>query len=349
MSLSCDQLLSAIERLPRYPLGQFPTPLEPLPRFSKALGGPQVFIKRDDCTGLVFGGNKTRHNEFLMADALEQGADLFVWGAGIQSNNCRQTAAACAKAGLGCHLVLGRGGPSHGPEPLQGNLLLDHLVGAHIEIVEERIGLDLDARIAAVAARHRAQGRRVYFWDKDRVKPLAAVSYAVCLVEILEQSQAAGFAPAGVYVSSAGSTGAGLVMGAAALGWKTPVRSIAPIRWPFDTQSDMAEIARNAGRLIGLDLPIEASDVDVTFDFIGPAYGEVSTDGLEALTLLARTEGILVDPIYSGKALAGLMADVRAGRWDRNDRLVFIHTGGTPALFAYSEDLAREIPAANIP
>jgi 1-aminocyclopropane-1-carboxylate deaminase/D-cysteine desulfhydrase-like pyridoxal-dependent ACC family enzyme len=348
MTLTTDGLLSAIDRLPRYPLGQFPTALEPLPRFSQALGGPQVFIKRDDCTGLVFGGNKTRHNEFLMADALAQQADLFVWGAGIQSNNCRQTAAACAKAGLGCHLVLGRGGPSKGPEPLQGNLLLDHLVGAHVEIVEEKIGPDLDARIAAVAEKHRREGRRVYFWDKDRVKPLAAVSYAVCLVEILQQSQAAGFEAAAIYVSSAGSTGAGLVMGAAALGWKQPIRSVAPIRWPFDTQADMADIARVAGRLIGLDLPIETGDVDVTFDFIGPAYGEVSAAGLEALTLLARTEGILVDPIYSGKALAGLISDVRSGRWSRDDRLVFIHTGGTPALFAYSEQLARGIPPAKV-
>ena len=348
MPLSIDQLLSAIEKLPRYPLAHLPTPLEQLPRFSEALGGPQIWIKRDDCTGLVFGGNKTRHNEFLLADALAQKADLFVWGAGIQSNNCRQTAAACAKAGLGCHLILGRGGPSRGPEPLQGNLLLDHLVGARIDIVDEMIGPDLDARIALEAEKHRARGRKVFFWDKDRVKPLAAVSYAICLTEILRQARSLDFEAAGLYVSSAGSTGAGLVMGAAALGWRKPIRNVSPIRWPFDTQADMAHIARAAARLIGLELPIEPNDIDITFDYIGPAYGKCSTDGLDALTLLARTEGILVDPIYSGKALAGLIDDVRHGRWKTDDHVVFIHTGGTPALFAYHDELAKGVPARQV-
>ena len=348
MPLSIDQLLSAISKLPRYPLAHLPTPLEQLPRFSEALGGPTIWAKRDDCTGLAFGGNKTRHNEFLLADALEQEADLFVWGAGIQSNNCRQTAAACARVGLDCHLILGRGGPSRGPEPLQGNLLLDHLVGAQIDIVEEMIGPDLEARIAAEAEKHRARGRKVYFWDKDRVKPLAAVSYAECLTEILRQIRSLRMEPAGIYVSSAGSTGAGLVMGAAALGWRKPIRNVSPIRWPYDTQADMAHIAREAGRLIGLDLPIEPKDIDITFNYIGPGYGKCSPDGLEALALLARTEGILVDPIYSGKALAGLVADVRRGRWNSDDHVVFIHTGGTPALFAYHEELAKRIPAQHV-
>lgn len=348
MPLTTDELRTAIARLPRYPLGHLPTPFELLPRFSEAVGGPRIYIKRDDCTGFAFGGNKTRHNEFLMADALAQKADLFVWGAGVQSNNCRQTAAACAKAGLDCHLVLGRGGPVEREEPLQGNLLLDHLVGAHVDIVPEKIGPDLDARIAAVAEEHRANGRRVYHWDKDRVKPLAAVSYALCLVEVLEQSRAAGIEPSAIYVSSAGSTGAGVVMGAKALGWDGVVRSVAPIRWPWDTQADMADIAAKAGKLIGLDLPIRPADVDVTFDAIGPAYGKCSKEGLAALTLLARTEGILVDPIYSGKALAGLMADIVQGRWKATDTVVFVHTGGTPALFAYHAELAEGIPAKRL-
>ena len=137
-----------IERLPRFPLCHAPTPLEFVPRFSKALGGPRIYIKRDDCTGLACGGNKARHNEFLIGDALEKGADIVVWGAGVQSNNCRQTAAACAKAGLDCHLVLGRGKAADGPDHVQGNLLLDQLVGAVIDIVDEEIGPDLDRKIA---------------------------------------------------------------------------------------------------------------------------------------------------------------------------------------------------------
>ena len=341
--LTPSDLRAAIDSLPRYPLGHFPTPLELAERFSSALGGPNIYIKRDDCTGLAFGGNKTRHNEFLIADALAQSADIVVWGAGVQSNNCRQTAAACAKAGLDIHLVLGRGGPAKGPDPVQGNLLLDHLVGAHVDIVEETIGVDLDGRIASEAAKHAAAGRKVYSWDRDKVKPLAAVSYALCVAEIVEQSRAAGFAPDAIYVSSAGSTGSGVVVGQKALGLSCPVRSVAPIKWLWDTQDDMAEIARNAARLIGLDLAITRDDVDVTFDYIGPGYGKLSAEGLEAMALLARTEGILLDPIYSGKAMAGLIDDIRQGRRTADENVVFIHTGGTPALFAYSEELASRI------
>ncbi len=336
-------LRAAIARLPRFPLGHFPTPLEFAERFSRALGGPQIYIKRDDCTGLAFGGNKTRHNEFLIADALEQGADIIVWGAGVQSNNCRQTAAACAKAGLDIHLVLGRGGPPKGPDVVQGNLLLDHLVGAHIEIVEETIGVDLDDRIASEAARYAARGRKVYSWDRHKVKPLAAVSYALCAAEIAEQSAEQGFTPDAIYVSSAGSTGSGVVLGQMALGLACSVRSVAPIKWLWDTQADMAAIADDAGKLIGLDLGIRPERVDVTFDYIGPAYGQLSADGLEAMALLARSEGILLDPIYSGKAMAGLVDDIRQGRRKAGEKVVFIHTGGTPALFAYSDELARRI------
>jgi 1-aminocyclopropane-1-carboxylate deaminase/D-cysteine desulfhydrase-like pyridoxal-dependent ACC family enzyme len=324
-------------------LAHLPTPLEEAPRFAKALGGPRVFIKRDDATGLVFGGNKTRHNEFLIADALAGGADLFVWGAGVQSNNCRQTAAACARAGLDCHLVLGRGRPADGPDEVQGNLLLDHLLGASYEIVEEPVGARLDERIARRAAEFRAAGRHPYSWDRHTVKPLAAVSYVLCLVEIIEQAAAAGIAPAAVYVCSAGSTGSGLALAAAALGVNLPVRSIAPIRWDWDTHADMARIANEAAALISLETRLERADIGLSHDQIGPGYGLVSEAGLEAITLLARTEGLLLDPVYSGKAMAGLIADIRSGRFAADEAVVFIHTGGTPALFAYNRELAERI------
>ncbi|GIT28456.1 MAG: hypothetical protein Ct9H300mP1_05020 [Planctomycetaceae bacterium] len=157
--------------------------------------------------GVAFGGNKTRHNEFLIADALEKGAELVVWGAGVQSNNCRQTAAACAKAGLDIHLVLGRGKPADGPDLVQGNLLLDHLVGAHVEIIDGQVGPEVDARIAEVADEYRQAGRNVYEWDRYTVKSLAAVSYVLCLVEIIEQARedgqletrAGGWTPQAVY------------------------------------------------------------------------------------------------------------------------------------------------------
>lgn len=346
--LTTQELRAAIGRLPRFPLAHLPTPLEHLDRLSKVLGGPQIHMKRDDCTGLAMGGNKTRHNEFLIADALQQGADMIVWGAGVQSNNCRQTAAACAKAGLDCHLVLGRGRAATGPDEIQGNLLLDHLLGAHVDIVDDAIGPALDERIAAVAEQHRKHGRKVYAWDRHRVKPLAAVSYALTVVEIVEQSAEAGFVPDALYVCSAGSTGAGVAMGEAALGLGCPVRSIAPIEWPWDTRADMAKIAEGAAGIIGVDAQIAPEDVHVSFDYIGPGYGILTPGCLEAMALLARTEGILLDPFYGGKALAGLIDDIRHGRLTSSDRVVFIHTGGTPALFAHNREIAEGIAARRL-
>lgn len=348
MSYTLAELREHVAKLPRYPLSHLPTPLEFLPRFSEALGGPKVYIKRDDCTGLACGGNKARHNEFLIGDALHKGADVIVWGAGVQSNNCRQTAAACAKAGLDCHIILGRGGPASGPDVVQGNLLLDQLVGAQIDIVDETIGPDLDRKIAEQAARYREAGRRPYMWDSKVVKPLAAISYVICLVEIIEQAASQGVNLDAVYVCSAGSTGSGVVLGQLATGFAGKVRNIAPIEWPWDTRADLALIANRAAELIDIKTRLTPDDIDITFDHIAPGYGKVSEDCLEAIGLLARTEGILLDPIYTGKAAAGLIHDIRSGRIPANASVVFIHTGGTPALFAYADVLAHGIPARKL-
>jgi D-cysteine desulfhydrase family pyridoxal phosphate-dependent enzyme len=344
MNYSTTELRERIDALPRYTLCHLPTPLEFLPRFSELLGGPQIYIKRDDCTGLACGGNKARHNEFLIGDALEKEADIVVWGAGVQSNNCRQTAAACAKAGLDCHLILGRGHRATEPDLVQGNLLLDQLVGAQIDIVDEKIGPDLDQKIAAQAAVYARQGRRPYMWDPQVVKPLAAISYAECLIEILEQADATEWQPSAVYLSSAGSTGAGVGLGQYALGYNGRVRNIAPMDWPWDTRSDLARIANAGAELLGLETRLTANDIDITFEHIAPGYGLVSDGCLEAISLLARTEGILLDPIYTGKAMAGLIHDIRTGQLSEDDTVVFIHTGGTPALFAYADVLAEGIP-----
>lgn len=344
MKYTTTELRQRIGKLPRYSLSHLPTPLEFLPRFSERLGGPRIHIKRDDCTGLACGGNKARHNEFLIGDALEKQADVVVWGAGVQSNNCRQTAAACAKAGLDCHLILGRGHPATGPDLVQGNLLLDQLVGAYVEIVDAGIGPDLDRLIAAQAERYASQGRRPYKWDPQVVKPLAAISYAECVAEILEQAQAADWQPTAIYLSSAGSTGAGAALGKQVLGYSGVVRSIAPMDWPWDTRSDLARIANSGAELLELETRLTAGDIDITFEHIAPGYGVVSEGALEAISLLARTEGILLDPIYTGKAMAGLIHDIRMGNLTRDDTVVFIHTGGTPAIFAYADVLAEGIP-----
>lgn len=343
-----DELRERLAELPRFPLAHLPTPLEFLPRFSEALGGPRIWIKRDDCTGLAFGGNKTRHNEYLIADALQQEADTVVWGAGIQSNNCRQTAAACAKAGLACHLVLGRGKPADGPDPVQGNLLLDHLVGASVEIVDEAEGPAVDVKIAQAAERLRGQGRRVYERIPKTVKPLAAISYVAAVIELLEQAGQVDLSPDALYVCSAGSTGAGISLATVALGLAIPVQHITPIVWPWDTQATMTEIANGAAERLGITTRLQPADINVTEEYVGVAYGVPTPACLEAISLLARTEGILLDPSYSGKSMAGLIDHVRNGRFSSDQNVVFIHTGGTPALFAYNEQLAAEIAPNSI-
>lgn len=340
--MSPAELRVAIDRLPRLTITHRPTPFEAAPRFSAAFGGPAVWLKRDDCTGLALGGNKTRHNEFVFGEAVARGVDTVVWGAGVQSNNCRQTAAACAKAGLECRLVLSTHGMA-GEPVVQGNLLLDLLVGARVEFVPQEIGPALDGQMNEVAARLRAEGRRVFCWTDPAVKPLAAVGYAECLIEVVEQAEAAGIAIDAVYVSSAGSTGAGLALAAKALRVSFPVINVCPMDWPWDTRAYIAGIANGAAERLGIDTRLSREDVMLTFDHIAPGYGKVSPGSLEAIRLLGRTEGVLLDPIYSGKAGAGLIADVWAGRFAAGQNVVLIHTGGTPALFAYAEELAAEL------
>lgn len=334
--LTTDEVRSCIARLPRVDLAHLPTPLEEVPRFADAIGSCRIFIKRDDCTGLLFGGNKTRHNEFLLADALRKGADVIVWGAGVQSNNCRQTAAACAKLGLECRLFLSRAAHN---DDIQGNLLLDHLMGAKIEIMDEPMGPALDEYLLARAEELRAAGRRPYVWDRVYGRPIAAVSYVLCMAEIHDDMREHGLEPSTIYVAAAGATGAGVALGSKLLGMKSKVRLICPIRWPWDTAADIADVANRTAALLDLPHRLTAADIDVTDQYVGPAYGAVTPGGREAINLLARREGILLDPSYTAKAMAGLIDDVRQRRVTPGSTIVFIHTGGTPAVFAYRDEL----------
>jgi 1-aminocyclopropane-1-carboxylate deaminase/D-cysteine desulfhydrase-like pyridoxal-dependent ACC family enzyme len=338
--LTPDEVRRAAAKLPRVSLAHLPTPLEEAPRFAKRLGGPRIFLKRDDCTGLLFGGNKTRHNEFLLADALKQKADMLIWGAGIQSNNCRQTAAACNKLGIECHLYLTRA--THNDD-IQGNLLLDHLMGAHVTVVDVPMGPAMDDLLLAKAEEFRLAGRKPYVWNRHTGRPIASVSYVLCLAEIAEGMKKLGVEPSAVYCAAAGATGAGLALGRAVLGLPWRIRLISPIRWPWDTPADIAEVANNTAALLGLPHHLTAADIDIRNDYIGPSYGVVTAAGREALDLLARTEGILLDPAYTAKAMSGLIDDVRQGRVDRDKPLVFLHTGGTPAVFAYRDELLTAI------
>lgn len=329
--LTPDEVRKAAARLPRVRLAHLPTPLEELPRFSARLGGVRVFVKRDDCTGLLLGGNKARHNEFLLGDAVAQRCDVVVWGAGVQSNNCRQTAAGCARLGLECRLFLSRG--RHKTEP-QGNLLLDYLVGAKVEFTDAAIGPELDALLTAKADELRQQGRKPYAWHRPRVVPLAAVSYILCVAEIAQQLDSMGLAADALYVSSSGATGAGVALGHRLLGLRCAARLICPMHWPWHIPTDLAAAANAAAALVGLPHRLTAADIDADESHVAPGYGVPSEAGREALDLLARTEAILLDPVYSAKAMAALIADVRCGRYKPGSVVVFIHTGGVPAIFA---------------
>src|SRR5262245_25645319 len=336
LAMSPAQIRQLVTKLPRIGLAHLPTPLEEVPRFARALRGRRIFLKRDDCTGMLFGGNKTRHNEFLLAEALRQKADVVVWGAGVQSNNCRQTAAACNKLGLECHLYLTR--VSHNDD-IQGNLLLDHLMGAKVYIVDTPMGPELAQLLLDKAEELRRAGRKPFVWDHVTGRPIAAVSYVLCLAEIVEQMRALETEATHVYCAAAGATGAGLAIGKAILGYPGRIRLLAPIRWPWDTAADLAEVANQTATLLGLPRRLTPADIDIRDEYIGPTYGAVTPAGREAIDLLARTEGILLDPVYTAKAMAGLIDDVRNARLRPQDAVVFIHTGGTPAVFAYRDEL----------
>jgi D-cysteine desulfhydrase family pyridoxal phosphate-dependent enzyme len=330
-----EALLQRINQTPQVNLGHFPTPLEACPRLSEALGGPRIFIKREDCSGLAFGGNKVRQLTFTIGEAVHQGADTIVHGAASQSNHCRQAAAASARLGLKCYLRLARDHKSI----VQGNLLLDYLAGADVEVVDVPFGPELEAVKYALAEDLKRKGLKPYVISGPRSTALAAVAYAWCIAELHEQQEAMNIESDWIYAGSAGGTQAGLILGAKALGMKLKAVGISPIHW-----SDRVERVRNAAneaaRLLNLNLQITDADVINADAYVGEAYGIVTPECVEAIKLMAQTEGIFLDPCYTGKALAGLIDHIRQGRISPDETVIFLHTGGTPALFAYNKELS---------
>lgn len=323
-------------RFARFDLCHQPTPIEPMPRLSARLGGPSLFIKRDDCTGLAGGGNKTRKLEFLLGEALDQGADLLVTQGAVQSNHVRQTAAAACKAGLGCHALLERRVPDRARDyEHTGNVLLDRLFGATLEFLPP--GLDMNAEAEAVVQTLRKQGRRPYFIPGGGSNAVGALGYAACAEEILLQQQGTEL-NFDWLVMATGSTGtqAGLVAGLHGLGSDLPVLGIS-VRHPHDRQV-AAVHALAAATLDKLGAqPIDASRILVDDGYVGAGYGQPADSTLEAIELAAREEGVLLDPVYSGKGMAGLIGRIRAGVFRPSDKVLFLHTGGATALFAYED------------
>lgn len=334
MALSIQALRERLSRFPRTRLAHLPTPLEACPRLTETLGGARIFIKRDDMTGLAFGGNKARQLEFVFGAVLDARADTVVAGAYTQSNWCRQITAAARRFGLDPVLVLAHG--VKGPV-LQGNLLLDRLMGASVTVLDV-LDEELQPYLEAKTAELQRMGRRPYLISSFEVgtQSLAALGYVEAVAEICEQL---GRAPDYIYVAGSEMSPAGLAVGARALGLATRVVSVSPIVYPESRQDEIARIANASVQRLGLTLRFEPGDILVEDGFIGDAYGIVSEAGREALHMLARLEGIILDPVYSSKGMAGLIDHVRRGQLHKGEDVVFVHTGGLPALFAYAADL----------
>ncbi len=319
--------------LPRYPLAFLPTPLHPLDRLSEHLGGPRLWMKRDDQTGLAGGGNKTRKLEFLLGDALAQGAETLLTTGAVQSNHCRQTAAAAAKAGLACHLVLG-GAP---PVEPNGNYLLDRLLGAefHWTTRENRL-----PALAALAHEMQSAGGRPYPITYGGSDPVGAAGYVDAVEELYGQCKEAGVCPdAIVFASSSGGTHAGLVAGARLLGWNVELAGISIDEPEVDLRANVARLATRTTERIGKKMHIEPDDVYANASYLGGGYGVMGDLEREAIALMARYEGILLDPVYTGRAFGGLLDLIRRGRLKDAREIVFWHTGGSAALFAYAGEL----------
>ncbi|MFO0461112.1 MAG: D-cysteine desulfhydrase [Burkholderiales bacterium] len=324
-----------IARFPRVRLGHFPTPLEPLENLTRALGGPRLWIKRDDCTGLSTGGNKTRKLEFLMAEAQALRADVVITQGATQSNHARQTVAAAARLGLQCHILLeDRTGSTDPDYTDNGNVLLDRLHGATVE--RRAGGSNMQAEMEAVAARLTDAGRRPYVIPGGGSTPLGALGYANAALELVNQATERGLRIDHlVHATGSAGTQAGLVVGLQAL--NSPIQLLGiGVRAPREKQESMVhDLGRRTWELLGLrgEPPREA--VVANCDYVGGGYGVPTPGMVEAVTLLARTEGLLLDPVYSGKGMAGLIDLIRKGRFGKDENVVFLHTGGSVALFGY--------------
>jgi D-cysteine desulfhydrase len=321
---------SAISGFARIHLANLPTPLHDLPRLAELLNGPRILIKRDDLTGLATGGNKTRKLEFLMADATAHNADCVITAGGAQSNHCRQTAAAAAACGLACHLVLGGQPP---PVPA-GNLFLDQLLGAEIHWTDKT---RRNERIEELADQLRADGHSPYVIPVGGSNAMGAVGYVVAMFELADQLAAQGETVDRIFVAtSSGGTQAGMVLGAAMTGFRGRVVGISIDQHPADQfDQHVATVANHAAELLNVSEHVSAADVELQYDYLGDGYGVVGDLERDAISTLARTEGILAGPVYTGRALGAMMDLVRRGAIGSDETVLFWHTGDESALHAY--------------
>ena len=326
-----------IDSLPRFPLAHLPTPLEELKTLSRRLAGPDILIKRDDQTGLALGGNKTRKLEFLVGDALAKDADTLVTLGAAQSNHCRQTAAAAAKAGLRCELILN----GKKPDVANGNLLLNELLGATCHWIERS---QRAAKLQELNTQLRAQGRKPYLIPVGGSNGIGATGYVVAMLELAEQLRASGRRVDHIlFGTSSGGTQAGIVLGARIAGFTGQLHGLSIDKNDpehFEYETEVAQIANDCAAFIGSPVRVSREDMKVVYGYKGEGYGVVGDLERDAIRLLARSEGIVLDPVYAGRAFGALVDLIRKGVFKKNETILFWHTGGAPALFAYANEFA---------
>ena len=324
-----------LSRFPRVRLAHLPTPLEALPRLSGHLDGPNLYIKRDDCTGLATGGNKTRKLEFLMAEAIQEKADTVITQGAVQSNHARQTAAAAARLGMECELLFENRVQDPDDAYLNsGNVLLDRLLGANMHHYPK--ATDMNQAMSDFAEELRRKGKRPYIIPGGGSNPVGALGYVNCALELLAQANDQGLVIDHL-VHATGSTGtqAGLIVGLKAMHSGIPLLGIG-VNAPKELQEEnVYKLAVETADYVGAAGCVQRDDVVANCDYVGEGYG-ITTDSMkEAVSLLARLEGILADPVYSGKGLAGMFDLIKKGYFRKGENIVFLHTGGSAGLFGY--------------
>jgi D-cysteine desulfhydrase family pyridoxal phosphate-dependent enzyme len=329
-----------IRQLERLGMGVFPTPFEPMPRLQEELGGPRLFVKRDDLTGVALGGNKIRQLDYILVEAKKKNADYVITTCGVQSNWSRQTAALASKMGMKALLVLRTAQFKTKPKVYDGNILLDHIMGAEIKVIDMRINEDPTPILEEEAEKLRRKGHRPFVMGlAASVSPLATAAYVYGFIEVTQQATAMGVKLDAVFVAtSAGPTQAGLILGAKIMGLKTKVIGVNVGAYSTEKiRKVILESSEGAAKLLGTRERVREGDIIINDDYAGEDYGISTKESIAALRLVARTEALIIDPVYTAKTMAGMIDMIRKGEFEQGQNVCFLHTGGIPALFAYKE------------
>lgn len=333
-----ERLESALAKQPRTPLAHLPTPLDECPRLAEILSGntngPRMFIKRDDLTGQALGGNKVRHLEYRVGDALARGCDTFIYA--DPYNAARATAAACARVGMRCVLLI----HGHRDRPLQGNLLLAQLLGAELVFLDTDDPSEARQQVSATRQRLENEGLKPYPLQELLWYHLSAViSYLNAALELEQQLSDLGITKTHIYMVT-GHSHTGLQLAAKLLGLPWKLTGIA-VGQHFEREGPQAQWSKDTSDLLGFEQSLDPEEIETTFEYVGPGHGKPTRASVEAIKLVASTEGIILDPAYTGKAMAALINDVQKGRFSEEANIVFIHTGGIPLVFELAEELAK--------